>query len=578
MTSVGLLIVCVVARILLLGVADLPYTWWSPVAFLWQDVLVVLGFATATWVIRSERWAGALYWLIVLQVTLTLPLYRETGSPMTWPMLRAARGTLGDSIIHTLDAVELGCMAVVAVVAWIAWRATRRCSPRRSWSLAALVLGAATVVAGPYATSRVETAGLHRNGLVTFARSIGPRDFGTDRPSTEAARSWTESPFATAPEADLRALRGRASGRNVVFVLLESTGALHLRPYGGDRSLPDPMPNLTALARRSLLFENAYAVYPESIKGFLSVIASTAPALGSVAEDYEDLATPALPSLLKRRGYHTGLFHSGRFGYLGMESIIEGRGFDVLADAGDIGGNHRSSFGVDDRDTMDHALEWIDSLPGGEPFFVTLMPVSGHHPYDVPEPGPFGDAEEIDGYRDALHYSDRMLARFLDGLADRGLANTTLTVIVGDHGEAFGEHEGNFGHVFYIYEENMRIPMLFHAPGLFDDAGRTARVASSLDLAPTVLALLGLDRPEAYQGSSLLDPTPRMALFLADYSMPLVGLRDGAWKAIHDLDSGRTRLFDVGSDPGERVDLSAREVERTETYRRHLQGWVRSLR
>jgi arylsulfatase A-like enzyme len=61
-----------------------------------------------------------------------------------------------------------------------------------------------------------------------------------------------------------------------------------------------------------------------------------------------------------------------------------------------------------------------------------------------------------------------------------------------------------------------------------------------------------------------------MAYFFTDYSRALLGLRDGRWKAIHDMTSGRTRLFDVAADPGESVDLAPREPERTENYRRRL--------
>jgi phosphoglycerol transferase MdoB-like AlkP superfamily enzyme len=74
---------------------------------------------------------------------------------------------------------------------------------------------------------------------------------------------------------DLEFLRGSATGRNIVIISLESTGARYLRPYG---STNDPMPNLTKLTGNSLLFENAYAVYPESIKGLFSVLCSRYPA------------------------------------------------------------------------------------------------------------------------------------------------------------------------------------------------------------------------------------------------------------------------------------------------------------
>jgi arylsulfatase A-like enzyme len=98
-------------------------------------------------------------------------------------------------------------------------------------------------------------------------------------------------------------------------------------------------------------------------------------------------------------------------------------------------------------------------------------------------------------------------------------------------------------------------------------------VASAADTAPTVLDLLGLARPDAYQGRSLLDPQPSMALFCTDYSLGLLGLRDGRWKVIHELDSGRTQLYDLDADPEERHELSGQYPERTEAYREHLLRW-----
>ena len=90
------------------------------------------------------------------------------------------------------------------------------------------------------------------------------------------------------------------------------------------------------------------------------------------------------------------MFHSGRFRYLGMEAIINGRGYQTLEDAGDIGGNHNSSFGVDEPATVARMLAWIDGLPRGQRFFLTYLPIAGHHPYATPEHGPFAGTAEID--------------------------------------------------------------------------------------------------------------------------------------------------------------------------------------
>src|SRR5258708_31797093 len=140
------------------------------------------------------------------------------------------------------------------------------------------------------------------------------------------------------------------------------------------------MPHLTALARQSLLFENAYTAYPETIRSFFAVQCATWPALDTRPDDYERVAAPGMAQLLADAGYRTGLFHSGRFMYLGMESVIRNRGYQTLEDAGDIGGERESSFGIDEPSTVRRILSWIDAAPR-EPFFVSYLPVAGHHPY-----------------------------------------------------------------------------------------------------------------------------------------------------------------------------------------------------
>src|SRR5439155_21652365 len=119
---------------------------------------------------------------------------------------------------------------------------------------------------------------------------------------------------------------------------------------------------------------------------------------------------------------------------------------------------------------------------------------------DAPEPGPFPDRDEFGRYRNALWYSDRMLGVLMRGVEARGLAGRTLWVVLGDHGEAFGQHDGNFGHTFQLYEENVHVPLMLEVPGAIDGPVRSGRIVSVLDTAPTVLDLLGIDRPAGIQG------------------------------------------------------------------------------
>ena len=111
--------------------------------------------------------------------------------------------------------------------------------------------------------------------------------------------------------------------------------------------------------------------------------------------------------------------------YLGMEAVIRHRGYDTLADAGDIGGNRNSSFGVDEPSTVGRMLQWIDAQDSGRPFFLTYLPIAGHHPYESSAAGPFDEHDEFGRYRNALHEGDAALGTLMRGLQQRGIAERT---------------------------------------------------------------------------------------------------------------------------------------------------------
>ncbi len=116
-------------------------------------------------------------------------------------------------------------------------------------------------------------------------------------------------------------------------------------------------------------------------------------------------------------------------------------------------------------------------------------------------PGPFAGTAEIDQYRNALHYGDASLGTLMEGLRARGLEQNTVWVIYGDHGEAFHQHEGNYGHTFFLYDENVHVPFLIAAPGSMRGQRRVRKVVSLVDTAPTILDLMGIDAAEQLPGS-----------------------------------------------------------------------------
>jgi len=559
--AASLLVVFILAKLAMLAGHHVQFSWWSPFAYFWQDAAVMLIFAAIELCLGSRSLiAWALYTCLALYAAINIPVTRAMGTPLTWPMWRAAGGTLADSMWHYVTWLNILLCASVLSAALVAPCILGRISLRPL--IAALLI---LVLLGPAAVSRVDTLGLERNAWTALVLSALPHV-----PTRASAADRRTPTFDHTRDDGLAFRRGAAAGRNIVLVSLESTAAQYLGVYG---ARPDVMPNLSRLSRSAIVFENAYAVYPESIRGLFSILCSAYPAFDSAPEMYAHAPCQSVAEVLSGSGYRTALFHSGRFMYLGMEEVIRNRGFQTLADAGDIGGRHNSSFGVDEPSTVARILSWIDALPPRTRFFVTYLPIAGHHPYDTPEPGPFPEHDEFSLYRNALHYGDASLGTLIRGLEARGLDRNTLWIILGDHGEAFGQHDGNFGHTFYLYEENVHVPFLIAAPGLIPQPVRSSKIVSLVDTAPTILELAGLSAPQGYQGRSMLDGTPRMALFFADYSLAMLGLRDGPRKFIYELDSGRSKLFDLAHDPAEKIDLVLQYGEQAHRYAQDLRSW-----
>lgn len=543
-----------------------------PLGLLQEDAAVSLGLLGVEYPLSRVRGAPrlravalyALYAALCIYAAANVPVARVFGTPLTYPILRAAGGALSDSLAVYITPGNVLSVLAVLLAAVALPPLLRRAGRGPLFAVAGL--GALALLLGGAARAHTDTGGLHRSAALTLLR--------TTISQRAAAGALPEVP-PLPPEGearDLGALRGAARGRSVLWILLESTAAQYLRPYG---AAADPMPTLSALGARGLVFESVYAAYPESIKGLYSMLCAAYPAPHTDAELYAGAALPcdSVAERLRAAGYKTGLFHSGWFPYLGMAGVVQGRGFDVLMDAGTVGGRYATSFGTDEQATVARVLAFLDGLPPGAPFFAMYLPIAGHHPYESPgpreRPRPFGEGSDLQRYQNDLRLGDQALGELLDGMRRRGLLERTLLVVSGDHGEAFYQHPGNFAHTLHLYEENLRVPLVIAGPGV--PALRAPQVGAVLDVAPTILALLGEAPPPRWQGRSLLDGTPGLARFFTDHAMTQLGLRQGRWKLIHDQESGRSRLFDLAADPGEERDLAAAEPARAGRYREHLQ-------
>lgn len=564
---------------------------WLPLALIHEDLRLIAAACAAVYLTRLltghhprlrsvvARFGLVLYVAVVFWTAGNVPVARALSSPLTSAMVQATGAAISDSVRTYVTPANVVVPLLLAAVAaalpgWWRRRARAPATPRRAAARVTLVGAAlmAGVVMGPHAARSSDVSGWHRNAVLTFAATslITDRAQRLPLPSLDSAACRPLDAVA-APDPTLSDLVGLARDRNIVWIILESTGARMLGAYGADTGMT---PHLDALARDAVVFRDAYAAYPESIKGLYAVLCARLPPAATVAARLDARQAPCrtAATALTEAGWRSGLFHSGWFAYLGMRGVVTGRGFDTLVDAATIDSPLRTSFGVDDRATAKGLLAFVDGLPAGQRFFAAFMPIAGHHPYHAPgnAPRPLLERDDHDAYLNEMHVADDAVGLLRAGLTARGLDDRTVYVVVGDHGEAFREHPGNIAHALQVYEENVRVPFFIAAPGAITAHRHFGAPASLLDLTPTTLALAGLPIPAGTGGHSLLSGPRRMVRFFTDQGVERWGLRDGRWKLIWDADVHRARLFDLSADPGETRDLAADHPSEVARYLRCL--------
>jgi arylsulfatase A-like enzyme len=367
--------------------------------------------------------------------------------------------------------------------------------------------------------------------------------------------------------------------RNVILLVLESVSARWLELYGSPYTAT---PNLTQEARHALVFNDFYSPAGRSSDALASILLSVQPRMSwrDVTTDFPQLPGTSLADVLKERGYRTAFVTSSDLSWANWKGFLAGRSFNTIWQGSDLDCTEPlSSWGVEDRCMIDGILRWI-ARDTTKPFFLMGWTVQTHHPYE-PTPGRpltdfFGDKRPADDYDfgrylNVLAETDRQLARVFLTLRQRGLEDDTLVVIVGDHGEAFGQPHEAFGHGTALYEENVHVPMILWSPRLFPHGGRSPIIGSHLDLNQTITDVLGVSPAGSWQGRSLFDPArrPRAYFFVANDAYQM-GVREESWKYILDATNGREELYDLQTDPDEQMNRAADHPEICKRLRQHL--------
>jgi arylsulfatase A-like enzyme len=339
--------------------------------------------------------------------------------------------------------------------------------------------------------------------------------------------------------------RPNLQGADIVLITIDALRPDRLGAYGSHKNLS---PNLDALAKKSVVFNRAYSPSPTSSYSLASLFCSRY-ALGQMPD--KPASWPTLAQHLADNGYTTSATYNQGIFFTDRER------FTAFAESG-FGFQQKHVEYLDSYELSRRSLAFLREAQ--IPAFVWLHLAEPHEPYQV-RPGFDRGPTPEDRYDAEVWYADKHLGQLLTPLQawsqERG--RNVIVIVASDHGEAFGEH-GVYYHTSDVYAEQTHIPFFIYYPGI---TPRTIDAPQSLvDLAPTLLDLLGLPPLSGAQGRSLapllVGQTPDNAPIFSEWRQRRAITR-GTDRLLCDTSTNACELFDIAADVAELRDLSGQK-------------------
>lgn len=310
---------------------------------------------------------------------------------------------------------------------------------------------------------------------------------------------------------------------NVVLVTIESLSAKYLGSFGDENNLT---PYLDQLRKESLFFNNFYATGTRTDRGLEAVTLSIPPTPGRsiVKRVGHESGYASLGQQLTARGYDSVFVYGGRGYFDNMNAFFGGNGYRIVDQSSvpesDI--HFKNAWGMDDVSLYEQAIKVADSdYKKQQPFFMHIMTTSNHRPYTYPD-GKI-DIPSGKGRDGAVKYTDYAIKQFLTEARKKTWFDNTIFIFLADH------CAGSAG-LQDLPVKNYHIPLWIYAPKLIKPV-ESSRLASQIDVAPTVMALLKLNYISTFFGRNLLqDETEEPRVLIGNYQH--IGLFDGRNLAI----------------------------------------------
>jgi len=306
-------------------------------------------------------------------------------------------------------------------------------------------------------------------------------------------------------------------------------------------------PTFFEMGKHALVSDHHYTTMPATTWAIYSIVSGTYPRLGRSPVDYGDFATDGLAAVLGRHGYETTYIDSYRIDWNAANEgrynsrMLRGLGFANLV--GPSPSDPRSESAepsyeaavAQERASLVGAMQSILAAEAhGTKAMVFVATILGHYPWRTPT----GAEGQPNGKKLALMARDldSCVGEFLRALQSHGLADDVVVVVTGDHGFRTRSEFASVGENLQFGDSEFNVPLLLYAPGVLTEQVRVPYVTSHVDIAPTLLALVGIHDGGLLHGSDMLDggPCGRTTFMMNNTLRPIDGFyRAGAFYVLN---------------------------------------------
>ena len=297
---------------------------------------------------------------------------------------------------------------------------------------------------------------------------------------------------------------------NVVLISVESLSADYLQYFGSKDNIT---PYLDSLIPYSLFFKNFYASGTRTVRGLEALSLGIPPTPGqSIVRRPNNENMFTMGSVLKSKGYDVNFIYGGNSFFDNMGYFFSHNGYTVLdkSDIPDSFVHHSTAWGIDDEAAYNFCIQQCDkSYKKGSLFFNHLMTISNHRPYTYPE-GRIDISSTSQTAQGGVKYTDYAIHKFLTDASKKPWFNNTVFVIVADHSSrSAGKTD--------LPVNRYHIPCFIYAPQLVKPVIED-RLASQIDLAPTLLGMMNINYTSRFLGFDLFrTPVERDRVFISTY-------------------------------------------------------------